>query len=110
MNRFARFFRSHLGIHLTALISAAVIGLYFLLRPCKGLMNFLIRWVTTPYKQAMAAILSLLPFSMAELIWAVGIIGVPILIFQTVYRMFRPADVSAGSSFTAASPGSAPQF
>ena len=87
---FARFFRSHLGIHLTALISAAVIGLYFLLRPCKGLMNFLIRWVTTPYKQAMAAILSLLPFSMAELIWAVGIIGVPILIFQTVYRMFRP--------------------
>ena len=43
MNRFARFFRSHLGIHLTALISAAVIGLYFLLRPCKGLMNFLIR-------------------------------------------------------------------
>lgn len=90
MNRFARFFRSHLGIHLTVLISTAVIGLYFLLRPCKGLMNFLIRWVTTPYKQAMAAILSLLPFSMAELIWAVGIIGVPILIFQTVYRMFRP--------------------
>ena len=26
MNRFTRFFRSHLGIHLTALISAAVTG------------------------------------------------------------------------------------
>lgn len=90
MNRFVRFFKDHLGIHLTLLISAGIIGLYFLLRPFKQVMNFLITWITTPYKRAMAAVLSVLPFSFAELIWAVGILAALIFLPQTIYRLIRP--------------------
>lgn len=90
MGRAAAFFKRHLGIHLTLLISAGVIGLYFLLRPYKDVMNFTICWITSPYKRFVSRALSFLPFSAAELIWAVGIAAVLILLPQTVYRMFRP--------------------
>ena len=90
MNRFTRFLKAHLGIHLTLAISAAIIALYFLTRNLKPVMNFLIQWITTPYKRAMAAICSLLPFSVAELIWAVGILGLLFGFIQTIYRLIRP--------------------
>ena len=90
MNRISRFFRAHLGIHITLLVSLTVILLYFLLRPLKPLMNFLICRVTTPYKRLMSSILSFLPFSFAEFLWAAAIVFLLCFLIQTILRLFRP--------------------
>lgn len=70
-------------------ISLVIILLYFLLRPWKAGMNFLIQQVTTPFKQGISWTCSILPFSAAELVWALLILGGIFLLGQSVWLLIR---------------------
>ena len=57
--------------HLWLLLNLVVIGLYFLLRSSRPLMNWLTGSVTQPVKDAVAAVCYLVPFSVAEWLYVI---------------------------------------
>ena len=83
------FARSCRGRLIWLAAAAGIVLLYFLLRPWTAGMDFLIRYVTTPWKRGMSWACSLLPFSAAELCWALLILGVPVFITLTAVQIVR---------------------
>ncbi len=67
--------------HILAAGSAALIGLYFALRGEKGLMNAWCEGVVYPFQREMARLCSYLPFSAAELLYAVFVAGMLAYVF-----------------------------
>lgn len=83
------FARSCRGRLIWLAAAAGIVLLYFLLRPWTAGMDFLIRYVTTPWKRGMSWACSLLPFSAAELCWALLILGVLVFITLTAVQIVR---------------------
>ncbi len=75
------------------LLAAAIPGCFLLLfeRLChnKALMNTLIWKVTTPVKKAISSLCSYLPFSMAEVLWAVVVIGLIVFVLSSLFVVLR---------------------
>lgn len=75
--------------HVVLLVSAAVIALYNLLRGNRALMNFLTDNLVHPYHRLMARITSAVPFSVAEMLYALVIIAVIAYIVRVVYLVIK---------------------
>ncbi|MDD3429688.1 MAG: DUF3810 domain-containing protein [Oscillospiraceae bacterium] len=70
-------------------VSAAVLILFWALRPCTFFMNTVITYITAPLERTMAWLCSFVPFSMAELLWAAGIAFAVILVVRAVYKIIK---------------------
>ena len=77
------------GAHIVALVSACVIGLHLLLRHDRALMRRLSAGVIHPVHQRLAALTGRLPFSLAELLYAVLIGTVLVYIISELVRLIR---------------------
>ena len=74
--------------HILLLISSAAVVLHLVSRKNKALMQTLSRNAVQPLHHALARLNSHLPFSLAELIWSVGIIAVLVYIIFFLIRLF----------------------
>lgn len=72
-----------------ALIPGAGLLLFFLLRDDRALMTAFTRRITSPLKFACSAFWQLLPFGMAEVVWAAAIAGGLIFAGRTVRLLVR---------------------
>ncbi len=77
-------------------LCCAVPGLFLLVftgvKHSKKLMNTLVFRVTTPVKHGLGWLFGGLPFAMAELIWAVGVIAAVVFLIRTVYLLITRGD------------------
>ena len=67
------FLRRHRGLHMAAASLAAFIGLFYLLRQCRGAMTFWSERVALPWEQAVSRLCAKAPFSVAELLIALAV-------------------------------------
>ena len=79
------FYRRHRGLHRWLLAVAALLAVYFALRPVPGLMNWLSRHVIMPWERAVASVCYLFRTSMAEVAYIV-LLSVGIFYVANVLR------------------------
>lgn len=72
MKTFSRFYHENKGLHRWLLSCGAVLALFFLLRGNRGAMNALVYGVTLPLEQLCGRACAALPFSVAELLYALA--------------------------------------
>ncbi len=84
-----RSYRWLLAPALWCAVPGAFLLLFLLVRGNRGLMNFLVNRVTTPVKHLLSRICGLLPFALAEVIWAAGVIAVVVFLVRTVWLLIR---------------------
>ncbi|MCD7757111.1 MAG: DUF3810 domain-containing protein [Clostridiales bacterium] len=70
-------------------VPGAFLLVFLLTRSHQGLMNFLVNRVTTPVKHLLSRLCGLLPFALAEVIWAAGVIAVVLFLARTVWLLIR---------------------
>lgn len=78
-------FLRHRKLHIWLLSLVVFLGAYFLLRRSRPLMNALADYVTTPFKQGMAALCSLTEISVAEVLY-VSLAAVAVFYAANVLR------------------------
>ena len=79
------FYRRHRGLHRWLLAVAALLAVYFALRPVPGLMNWLSRHVIMPWERAVASVCYLFRTSIAEVLYIV-LLSVAIFYVANVLR------------------------
>lgn len=72
MTALSCFYRRNRGLHRWLLSCGAVLALFFLLRGSRSAMNALVYGVTLPLEQCFARACAALPFSVAELLYALA--------------------------------------
>ena len=70
-------------------VPSALLGLFQLVKGQKGLMNGLIRHVTTPFKQFLARLCDLVPFAVAEVIWGLAILAFLLFLGRSAWLILR---------------------
>ena len=75
--------------HVILAVSVIVIALYFLLRGNEVIMDAVCRGFVRPYHRVIGKLCSYVPFSVAELIYAVLIIWAVYYIFRAIYLIIR---------------------
>ncbi|MCD7829084.1 MAG: DUF3810 domain-containing protein [Clostridiales bacterium] len=73
-------------------VPGAFLLAFLLARGHQGLMNFLVNRVTTPVKHLLSRLCGLLPFALAEVIWAAGVLAVVLFLARTVWLLIRRKD------------------
>lgn len=86
---FSAIFRLCPARHVLALVSAAVIGLHLLTRREHALMARLSESVVRPVHRALASFYALFPFSMAELLIALAVIGLLVYLVWQIAALIR---------------------
>lgn len=89
MSTLSRFYRRNRGLHRWLLSCGAVLALFFLLRGNRGAMNALVYGVTLPLEQLLGRACAALPFSVAELLYALAAALVLVLLAGTVRCLVR---------------------
>lgn len=79
------FYRRHRGLHRWLLAVAALLAVYFALRPVPGLMNWLSRHVIMPWERAVASVCYLFRTSIAEVLYIV-LLSVAVFYVANVLR------------------------
>ena len=79
------FYRRHRGLHRWLLAVAALLAVYFALRPVPGLMNWLSRHVIMPWERAVASVCYLFRTSIAEVLYIV-LLSVSVFYVANVLR------------------------
>ncbi|MCD7928838.1 MAG: DUF3810 domain-containing protein [Clostridiales bacterium] len=70
-------------------VPGAFLLTFQLVKGHQGLMNFWVNRVTTPVKHLLSRCCGLLPFALAEVIWAAGVIAVVLFLVRTVWLLLR---------------------
>ncbi|MBR3560100.1 MAG: DUF3810 domain-containing protein [Oscillospiraceae bacterium] len=86
MRNFLRYFKR---LHLWLLADLAALGLFFLLRPLRGVMNALSERVSMPVERALGRAWALVPVSGAELCYAAAVIFLAVWLVSTVVVVAR---------------------
>ena len=79
------FYRRHRGLHRWLLAVAALLAVYFALRPVPGLMNWLSRRIIMPWERAVASVCYLFRTSIAEVLYIV-LLSVSVFYVANVLR------------------------
>lgn len=82
-------FRSCRGYLITLLCGGLFWALFLLLRQSRGAMNFVIRYITTPWKRGASFLVCLLPFSAMEFCIALAALLAVLLIVRCCVRFRR---------------------
>jgi len=79
--------------HVLIILFSLIIGAYFLLRNNERLLNVLSAGFVRPWHKALSSFCSLFPFSVAEALIILAILGALVYIIFQLLRMFRKRDV-----------------
>ena len=89
MKRLAFFYRQNRGLHRWLLACGAVLAAFFLLRDQRAAMNFLVFSVTLPLEQLFGRACAALPFSVAELLYALAAVTAVVLLVLMVRYLVK---------------------
>ena len=81
--------RSLLPPAICAVGAGAFLLVFHLLKSNKSVMNWLIKYITTPYKRGFSKFCNLFPFAVSEVIWAAAIIAAVAFLVRTVWLLVR---------------------
>ena len=86
MRNFLRYFKR---LHIWLLIDLVLLGLFFLLRPVRGVMNALSERFSMPVERALGRAWAYVPFSGAELCYALAVIFLVVWFVSTIVTVAR---------------------
>ena len=86
MRNFLRYFKR---LHIWLLIDLVLLGLFFLLRPVRGVMNALSERFSMPVERALGRAWAYVPFSGAELCYALAVIFLVVWLVSTIVTVAR---------------------
>ena len=86
MRGFLRYFR---GLHIWLAVNAAALALFFALRTQRGVMNAVSRGFSMPLERALGRLWSYVPFSAAELCYALAVIALAVFLVRSVALIVR---------------------
>ncbi|MEG1126553.1 MAG: DUF3810 domain-containing protein [Oscillospiraceae bacterium] len=87
------------GIYIWLLMLIAFFVLFNVFKSNMAAMQWLVQNITTPYKRAMGAFCSRLSFSVAEIIWAIIIIGCITFVIYAIMRTIKEKKNKAVKAF-----------
>ncbi len=86
MRAFLRYFK---GLHIWLVVNALVLALFFLLRSQRAVMNAVSRCFAMPLERALGRLWGLVPFSVAELCYALAFLGLFVFLIRSVALLWR---------------------
>lgn len=86
MRAFLRYFK---GLHIWLVVNVLVLALFYLLRSQRGVMNAVSRYFAMPLERALGRLWSLVPFSVAELCYALAFLGLFVFLIRSIALISR---------------------